>query len=49
MKILHTADWHLAKRLDLFSRHKEQIEILEEIIITKQQGVDLVIITGNHY
>jgi exonuclease SbcD len=24
MKILHTADWHLGKRLDSFSRIEEQ-------------------------
>ncbi len=48
MKILHTADWHLGKKLDNFSRHDEQILVLEEITeIAEQQNVDLVIIAGD--
>ena len=31
MKILHTADWHLGKRLESFSRLNEQVEVLDEI------------------
>lgn len=48
MKILHTADWHLGKKLDNFSRFEEQVEVLEEIInIADQQQVDLVLIAGD--
>ena len=31
MKILHTADWHLGKRLDSFYRLDEQRDVLNEI------------------
>lgn len=48
MKILHTADWHLGKRLDYISRLEEQKEVLEEICqIADQQHVDLVIVAGD--
>lgn len=48
MKILHTADWHLGKKLDNFSRIGEQIEVLEEIIeIADAQQVDLILIAGD--
>lgn len=48
MKILHTADWHLGKRLDNFSRLKEQIEVMNEIIsIADEQNVDLVLVAGD--
>ncbi len=48
MKILHTADWHLGKRLETISRHEEQIIVLEEIErIADTQNVDAVIIAGD--
>jgi len=48
MKILHTADWHLGKKLDRFSRLEEQILVLEEIIeIADEKAVDLVLIAGD--
>lgn len=48
MKILHTADWHLGKKLDRFSRLEEQILVLEEIIeIADEKDVDLVLIAGD--
>lgn len=48
MKILHTADWHLGKRLEQFSRLQEQITALEEICnIANQNEVDAVIIAGD--
>lgn len=48
MKILHTADWHLGKRLDNFSRLEEQKEVLTEICeIAEQQQVDAVIVAGD--
>ena len=48
MKILHTADWHLGKKLDRFSRLEEQILVLEEIIeIADEKSVDLVLIAGD--
>ena len=48
MKILHTADWHLGKRLDRFSRLEEQILVMDEIVeIANTQNIDLVIIAGD--
>jgi exonuclease SbcD len=48
MKILHTADWHLGKRLESFSRLQEQIEVLTEICeITERENIDAVIISGD--
>lgn len=48
MKILHTADWHLGKRLEKFSRLEEQREVLEEIIqIADVNDVDAVLIAGD--
>ncbi|TCK83134.1 metallophosphoesterase family protein [Albibacterium bauzanense] len=48
MKILHTADWHLGKRLEKFSRIDEQREVLEEIIqIAEDNDVDAVLIAGD--
>lgn len=48
MKILHTADWHLGKRLDTFPRLEEQREVLEEICeIADREAAEAVIITGD--
>ena len=48
MKILHTADWHLGKRLDSFSRLEEQKLVMDEIIeIADEQSIDLVIVAGD--
>ncbi|HPB52065.1 MAG TPA: exonuclease SbcCD subunit D [Saprospiraceae bacterium] len=48
MKILHTADWHLGKKLDSFSRIDEQMEVLAEICeIADTEGPDMVIVAGD--
>ncbi|WP_430612063.1 metallophosphoesterase family protein [Flavobacterium sp. JP2137] len=48
LRILHTADWHLGKRLDHFSRLEEQRQVLEEIcVIADAQQVDAVIVAGD--
>lgn len=48
MRILHTADWHLGKKLDFYSRLEEQKAVLEEITsIAKKLKVDLVLIAGD--
>lgn len=50
MKILHTADWHLGKRLDRFSRLEEQKQVLQEICdIADAENVDAVLIAGDLY
>ncbi len=48
MRILHTSDWHLGKRLDLFSRIEEQRQVVDEIILTADEwDVDAVLLTGD--
>ena len=48
MKILHTADWHIGKKLDNYSRMEEQRLVLAEICeIAEQEEVDAVIIAGD--
>ena len=48
MKILHTADWHIGKRLDNFSRLEEQRLVLAEICeIAETEQVDAVVVAGD--
>lgn len=48
MKILHTADWHIGKRLPPFTREDEQRAVLKEIIeIAEREKVDVTIIAGD--
>jgi exonuclease SbcD len=48
MKVLHTADWHLGKKLDHFSRLEEQQRVMNEICeIADSQNVDVVIVAGD--
>lgn len=48
MKILHTADWHLGKRLEKFSRLEEQKQVMEEIIdIADAHQADAILIAGD--
>lgn len=48
MKILHTSDWHLGKRLDDFSRMEEQQAVLQEICeIAEREQVDAVLVAGD--
>ncbi len=48
IKILHTADWHLGKRLQEFSRIEEQKLVLTEICeIADREDVDLVLLAGD--
>jgi exonuclease SbcD len=48
LRVLHTADWHLGKKLEYFSRHEEQIEVMNEICkIADEQEVQLVIVAGD--
>lgn len=48
MKILHTADWHLGKRLQNFQRLQEQRQVLDELVqIAEQQEVDLILVAGD--
>lgn len=48
MKLLHTSDWHLGKRLDDFSRLEEQQAVLQEICeIAEREQVDAVLVAGD--
>ena len=48
MKLLHTADWHLGKRLGDYSRLEEQHRVLDEIVqIAEWERVDAVLIAGD--
>lgn len=48
MKVLHTSDWHLGKKLDKFSRHQEQVNVLDEIVrVAENKNVDIVLIAGD--
>lgn len=48
MRILHTSDWHLGKRLESFSRIEEQKAVMNEICrIADDQQVQAVIVSGD--
>lgn len=48
MRILHTADWHLGRRLEGRSRHEEQERVLGEICrIVDDEAIDAVIVAGD--
>lgn len=48
MKILHTSDWHLGKRLPPFSREDEQRQVMDEICeIARRESVDVTVIAGD--
>ncbi len=50
MRILHTADWHLGKKLNDFNRLDEQRQVLNEICdIVEKENVDVVLIAGDLY
>ncbi len=48
MKLLHTSDWHLGKRLEDFSRMEEQQVVMNEICeIADREQVDAVLVAGD--
>ncbi len=48
MRILHTSDWHLGKKLERFSRLEEQKLVMEEICeIAKKEEVNAVVVAGD--
>ena len=47
MRFLHTADWHIGKKLQGYDRIKEQEHVLTQILaIAKEENVDAVILTA---
>ncbi|RMG72729.1 MAG: exonuclease subunit SbcD [Bacteroidetes bacterium] len=50
MKLLHTADWHLGKRLEHFSRLDEQRAALDELCrLVEAEDPDVILIAGDLY
>ncbi len=48
MKLLHTSDWHLGKRLEDFSRIEEQQAVLQEICeMAEREQVNAIIVAGD--
>ena len=48
MRILHTADWHLGKRLHRHSLHRHQVQFIEWLLQTVEgQAVDAVLVAGD--
>ncbi len=48
MRILHTSDWHLGKRLESFSRLEEQKEVLNEICsIADEENAEAIVVAGD--
>lgn len=48
MRVLHTADWHIGKRLGRLDRHAEYEQAIDEVVsIARDQKVDLVIAAGD--
>lgn len=48
MKVLHTADWHLGKKLGRFERYEEMGRFIDWLIeVCEAKSVDLVLIAGD--
>lgn len=48
MKILHTSDWHLGKRLNDRERAGEQVAVMDEIVrVADEEAADAVIVAGD--
>jgi exonuclease SbcD len=48
MRILHTGDWHVGKKLGRIDRSREFEAVLDELVaVTRDQAVDLVIVAGD--
>lgn len=49
-RLLHTADWHLGRKLEGRSRHREQEQVMEEICrIVEEERIDAVLMAGDVY
>jgi DNA repair protein SbcD/Mre11 len=48
MRILHTSDWHIGKRLGRYDRMNEHAEVLSEVErIADDRGAELVLVSGD--
>lgn len=50
MRFLHTADWHIGKKLHGYSLLEDQLHVFDQMIqLAKQEKVDGIIIAGDLY
>lgn len=50
MKFLHTADWHIGRKLNGFSLLEEQRDVFEKVMaIAKKEEVDAIVVAGDLY
>ena len=50
MRFLHTADWHIGKKLNDFDLLEDQQAVFEQLVtVVKQQQVDAIVIAGDLY
>ena len=48
MRILHTSDWHIGKRLGRYDRSEEYRDVIREVVaIADRERVDLVVHSGD--
>ena len=48
MRILHTSDWHVGKKLGRYDRMDEYAAVLAEVAdIADRESVDLVVVSGD--
>jgi len=48
MRVLHTSDWHLGKRLGRFDRLAESSAVLDQVCsVADERAVDLVVVSGD--
>ena len=48
MKVLHTYDWHVGKRIGRFDRSEEYVEVIAEVAsIADREEVDMVLHSGD--
>ena len=48
MRILHTSDWHVGKRLGRYSRIEETGAAIDEVVaVAEAENVDLVVHSGD--
>ncbi|MCI1893816.1 MAG: exonuclease SbcCD subunit D [Lactobacillus sp.] len=50
MRIMHTADWHIGKRLNAFDLQDDQAAVFERLVkVAQEQQVDAIMIAGDLY
>ncbi|WP_179396278.1 exonuclease SbcCD subunit D [Lacticaseibacillus absianus] len=50
MRVLHTADWHIGKKLAGYDLQEDQAAVFEQLVaVAKRESVDAIIIAGDLY